>query len=497
MRSRSDFAHYSFLLIAALAGCAPDRVAAPGEHRPATPAADILNLSGTDPLLYDQSSWDLGSDSQTSEAGNHRGDEFVVPVGEAWTVTQVVISGVLGMETLPFAIRANNAGVPGAVIQSFTLAPTASFVRPCDCYNSDGTPAVVYDYLFALSTPVSLTPGTYWLTVGPMLPGMSFFWMQHEHIGLYGADSDDNGSTWMTPSNEYVFVLFGSRRVAQAISFPAITPNPAVVLSNATLGATSSSNLAVSYSSLTPNVCAVTGNTVSYTNVGTCTVAADQAGDANHFPASQETQSVDVAKITQTITFASAPPQPAYVNATYTVAATGGASGNSAAITVGPPNVCVANGTAVRFVGVGTCGITANQTGNDLYAAAAPVTQSVKVDYRYTGFLDPVNSAALNVAKAGQVIPLKWRLTDVNGAPVTTLTSAAVTAKELSCALAGATKDQVTESASGGSGLQNLGDGYYQLNWKVPASYANSCKTLQLDLGEGSGPRTARFGFTK
>jgi len=30
----------------------------------------------------------------------------------------------------------------------------------------------------------------------------------------------------------------------------------------------------------------------------------------------------------------------------------------------------------------------------------------------------------------------------------------------------------------------------------VPASYANSCKMLRLDLGEGSGPRTANFAVT-
>jgi hypothetical protein len=53
----------------------------------------------------------------------------------------------------------------------------------------------------------------------------------------------------------------------------------------------------------------------------------------------------------------------------------------------------------------------------------------------------------------------------------------------------------VAEQAAGNSGLQNLGDGYYQYNWKSPASYAKSCKTLQLDLGEGTGARTARFVF--
>ncbi|MGZ4687894.1 PxKF domain-containing protein, partial [Oryzihumus sp.] len=65
----------------------------------------------------------------------------------------------------------------------------------------------------------------------------------------------------------------------------------------------------------------------------------------------------------------------------------------------------------------------------------------------------------------------------------------------LACALGG-TADQVEEYAAGGSGLQNLGDGYYQLNWKTPTSYAGSCKTAQLDLGDGT-PHTAAFAFVR
>jgi hypothetical protein len=107
-----------------------------------------------------------------------------------------------------------------------------------------------------------------------------------------------------------------------------------------------------------------------------------------------------------------------------------------------------------------------------------------------------VDNDGQNAAKAGQAIPLRWRLTDAAGAPVTTLTSATITAAGLSCAL-GNGADQLTEYAAGGSGLQNLGDGYYQLNWKTPTAYAGSCKTLQLQLGEGSGPRTAVFQFTR
>jgi hypothetical protein len=179
------------------------------------------------------------------------------------------------------------------------------------------------------------------------------------------------------------------------------------------------------------------------------------------------------------------------------VAAAGGASGNAVAVTAGPAGVCTASGTTVTFVGVGTCSVAANQAGSSAYDAAAQVTQSIKVDYRFAGFLQPVDGGdVLNTAKAGQVIPLRWRLTDADGLPVTTLTVATITVKDLSCAL-GSTTDQVEEYAAGGSGLQNLGDGNYQLNWRSPTSYARSCKTLTLALGDGSVTYTARFQFTK
>lgn len=43
-----------------------------------------------------------------------------------------------------------------------------------------------------------------------------------------------------------------------------------------------------------------------------------------------------------------------------------------------------------------------------------------------------------------------------------------------------------------------MGDGYYQWYWKSPTTYANSCKTLKLDLGEGAGfEHTALFQFRK
>ncbi len=116
--------------------------------------------------------------------------------------------------------------------------------------------------------------------------------------------------------------------------------------------------------------------------------------------------------------------------------------------------------------------------------------------YSFSGFGAPVDAApTLNSAKAGRTIPLKFRVTTATGAPVTNLTSVKVTVASSSCT-AGTTVDAIEEYASGGSGLQNLGNGSYQFNWATPSGYAQSCKTLNLDLGDGVA-RQALFHFTR
>jgi hypothetical protein len=135
-------------------------------------------------------------------------------------------------------------------------------------------------------------------------------------------------------------------------------------------------------------------------------------------------------------------------------------------------------------------------TGQDAAGNETTESCSYTVAYVFGGFGSPVDEGGvLNAVKAGRAVPLKWRLTDASGAPVTSLTTAAVTVRNLDCG-AGTTTDLVEETMAGGSGLQNLGDGYYQLNWKTPSSYAGSCKTMRLDLGEGL-VHAALFTFTK
>jgi hypothetical protein len=109
---------------------------------------------------------------------------------------------------------------------------------------------------------------------------------------------------------------------------------------------------------------------------GTCSVIANQAGNSSYAAAAQVTKPVIATLVAQTITFTNNPPATAAYHSSFTVAATGGASGN--AVTFSSSGVCSNSGAAYTMTsGTGTCSVIANQAGNSNYAAAAQVTKTV------------------------------------------------------------------------------------------------------------------------
>jgi hypothetical protein len=128
-----------------------------------------------------------------------------------------------------------------------------------------------------------------------------------------------------------------------------------------------------------------------------------------------------------------------------------------------------------------TCAGASDTAGN----TTPPVSLRYTVGYTFVGFFAPVdNLPTVNVANAGRTIPLKWRVTDANGNPIANLTSVSVTSVAGGCS-ASAPADTLEEYATSNTGLQNLGDGYYHFNWQTEKSWAGSCRTLRLDLGDG------------
>jgi hypothetical protein len=156
------------------------------------------------------------------------------------------------------------------------------------------------------------------------------------------------------------------------------------------------------------------------------------------------------------------------------------------------PLLSSANSFAVNFGATSTPQIT--ELNGTVFAVVAA--------FGMVGFEPPVDNGALNVANAGRAIPLKFKLYDLGGNPVTDLKAAHLTSVPLSCTASSEGSEVVEEYAAGASGLQNFGDGTYQINWGTAKSFAGSCRRLRLDLGEKNPDgtpfyRTADFRFIR
>jgi hypothetical protein len=135
----------------------------------------------------------------------------------------------------------------------------------------------------------------------------------------------------------------------------------------------------MTFASQTSSVCSVSGSTATLVAAGTCTIAADQAGNASYAAAAQVVQSFTVnALIAQTISFTN-PGSRTVGAAPFALSASGGASGNPVTFASQTNSVCTVSGSTAALVAAGTCTITADQAGNASYAAAPQVVQSFSV----------------------------------------------------------------------------------------------------------------------
>jgi hypothetical protein len=114
--------------------------------------------------------------------------------------------------------------------------------------------------------------------------------------------------------------------------------------------------------------------------------------------------------------------------------------------------------------------------------------------YQFTGFFQPIDMTAVNIAKAGQSVPVKWRLTDANGVAISDPASFVGLYSFGNTCESGTPSDEV-ETYSGSSGLQYLGDGYWQFNWKTPKTYAGACRTMYVKFNDGTTSPMLDFKF--
>jgi ribosomal protein S11 len=227
--------------------------------------------------------------------------------------------------------------------------------------------------------------GTVTYTISPGLPnGLTF--------------NNATGAIFGTPSAALTTTDFTIRAAGSTSGTATATVNLTIGVANQTINfgpaptptfspsggfqvfASATSGLPITYSSLTPSICDAHGSTIVMLGAGTCTIAADQAGNTNYIAAPQATQSITITKAQPQPLTLSASSVSITVGGNSTLSATGGIPGGSVTYTVN--GACSAVSSLVTGgPGTGTCTATATQAADANYLAVTsnPVAISVGV----------------------------------------------------------------------------------------------------------------------
>jgi len=133
-------------------------------------------------------------------------------------------------------------------------------------------------------------------------------------------------------SNAFPFTILLS---SQTIAFG---PAPTLIYGgSAVVSATATSGLPVVFTSSTPTVCKVAGNTVTGIAVGTCTVTANQAGNSYYAPATPVSQNLSVSAKVLAVSADNKSKTVGAANPAFTVTYSGFVNGDSVAVLSGSP----------------------------------------------------------------------------------------------------------------------------------------------------------------
>ncbi|MFZ2055830.1 MAG: hypothetical protein WAV54_00270, partial [Acidimicrobiales bacterium] len=214
-----------------------------------TYSTDVV-VSSTGAITYTASALGAGTYTVTGEDSDTNTPADTGTWAFALTVSPPIVTLTQGSPTS--ATVADGTGYSGQL----SVTNNTGAVSYSETTSADSTDVVVSSS-GAISAPTTLVPGTY--TVG-------------------GSDSDTNGDT-----GTWAFALTVSK-APQTISFGALA-NKTLAQSPVTVKATATSGLAVSFTTATSSVCTSGGThgaTITLVRTGTCTVKANQAGNATY-----------------------------------------------------------------------------------------------------------------------------------------------------------------------------------------------------------------------
>ena len=330
-----------------------------------------------------------------------------VPLASSWaTFNSINLTRVTVADTLTAALAltgsinltVNSASTVSSIgqTQTITFPPLASPQPANATVTLSASTNASLPVLYSSATPaVCSLSGT---TVTLLTEGTCIIQARQNGNGIYGVAT--------MVQQEIVVQL-----VTQSINFPAIVL-PQYALTNVTLTASASSGLGITYTSVTPSICTVTGASASLLLPGQCIVHAAQPGNLTYASAPTVSVSFPVQQAQQTISFP-APTVPQLALTQTTLGATA-SSGLAVSYSSATPAVCTVAGSTASLLTPGACVLQATQSGNSLYSAAPPTTISFTVStaaqtITFTPIANQIAGASVTlVATASSGLPVSF-----------------------------------------------------------------------------------------
>jgi len=305
------------------------------------------------------------------------------PIGGTTSVS--LSSGTATFSNLTAADLTTGETLIAAIALNTTLTPPVSATTASDGIHvtrndqTIGFTPIAFNQNVQTSIPLSAT-ATSSLTVSftSLTPATCTVSGTNASLNAYGfctIEASQAGNIEIAPAPNVEQTIF-IHHASQTISFPAIAFNQNAA-STLPLEATATSGLAVTFASLTPATCTVSGATLNLNDYGFCTIQTSQNGNSVYGEAAHVEQTTFIHHLNQTISFGAITSQT--VGSPLTLSATA-SSGLTVGFTSLTPSVCTVSGATATFLKAGTCTIEAAQSGNGVYGVAPAVKQSFKVN---------------------------------------------------------------------------------------------------------------------
>lgn len=285
---------------------------------------DANDLQGTASTTVGQPAMLSGTQSQINPVGgNSNGSATVVPTGGtpgytySWSPTGSTTATVTGLAPGQYRLTITDSNACHTMLY-YTLTASAPSVQSVGVpVNGTYIPGQNLQFNVIYSAPVAVTTGgppSIPLTIGSTVRQANFVGGSNTSTLTFiytvqpgdfdangvtlGSAINLNGSTMTSEGTNVVLNLANvgattgvlvNGQQTQSITFT--NPGDQTFGTTPTLTATASSSLPVAFSATTTAVCTVTsGGMLTFVNTGSCTVNANQSGNASYLPASQVSQ---------------------------------------------------------------------------------------------------------------------------------------------------------------------------------------------------------------